>query len=245
MHEMSRLPSPSDRWALFLDLDGTILDLAARPDLVTAPPGLVAILRDIERVLGGALAIVSGRPIVQIDALLAPWRPVAAGEHGAFCRLPSGRVESADPPLLPMEWRKTLAGLAIRYRGVLVEQKESAIAVHYRLAPGTGPDLQAILLDLIGASGEFVLTPADMAYEIRPRGIDKGLALRRLMRVAPLAGRVPVFIGDDVTDEDGMRAAHAMGGLGIQVGACFAEGAAGVRAWLTAVLAQLRAGELR
>ncbi|MCC7049338.1 MAG: trehalose-phosphatase [Alphaproteobacteria bacterium] len=241
--EMNRLPSPSDRWALFLDLDGTLLDLAARPDLVTAPPGLVAILRDIEAALAGALAIVSGRSLDQIDALLAPWRPVAAGEHGAYCRLISGQVESADPPLIPMAWRNALAALGVRFQGVLVEQKASAIAVHYRLAPAAAPALRAIMHDLVCERGDaFVLSAADMAWEIRPRGIDKGMAVRRLMRDPPMAGRVPVFIGDDVTDEDGIRAAHALGGLGIQVGTSFAEGAAGVRAWLSAVRTQLRSG---
>ncbi len=87
---MDGLPPPSRRWALFLDLDGTLIDLAPQPDLVVVPPAVVADLRRIEQALGGALAIVSGRALDQLDPLLAPWRPVAAGEHGAFCRLPAG-----------------------------------------------------------------------------------------------------------------------------------------------------------
>ena len=95
---MDRLPLPSPRWALFLDLDGTLIDLAPRPDMVVVPAGMVAVLQRIEHGLAGALAIVSGRSLGQIDALLAPWVPVAAGEHGAFCRLPSGAVA-------PVAWR--------------------------------------------------------------------------------------------------------------------------------------------
>ena len=165
---MDRLPLPSDRWALFLDLDGTLIDLAARPDLVTVPPGLVTVLQEIEARLTGALAIVSGRSLAQIDALLDPWRPIAAGEHGAFCRLPSGAVVSSDPPAVPISWRNALGGLDVSYPGVFVEQKTSAIAVHYRLAPACEPSLRALMHGLVAErSDEFVLMPAHMAWEIR------------------------------------------------------------------------------
>jgi len=240
---MDLLPPPSDRWALFLDLDGTLIDLAPRPDLVVIPPGLVALLREIEHRLGGALAIVSGRSLGQIQALLAPWRPVMAGEHGAFCRLPSGMVVSPDPPAVPDSWRNVLGELHVTYPGVIVEQKTSAIAVHYRLAPARETVLRALMQALVDARpDEFLLSPAHMAWEIRPRGVHKGTAVRRLMREAPLEGRVPVFIGDDVTDEDGMRAAEALGGCGVHVQRCFPQGASGVRAWLGVVATKLRDG---
>lgn len=243
---MDAIPSPSARWALFLDLDGTLIDLAPRPELVVVPPGLIAMLREVELRLGGALAIVSGRPLAQIEALLAPWRPAAAGEHGAYCRLPTGAVVSPDPPDVPHSWRNTLAGLAVTYSGVIVEQKSSAITVHYRLAPAREPELRAAMEALVATRpDEFLLAPAHMAWEIRPRGIHKGTAVRRLMLEEPLAGRVPVFVGDDVTDEDGMRVAEALGGYGVHVRRCFPEGAAGVRAWLSGVAMQLRDGSGR
>jgi trehalose 6-phosphate phosphatase len=127
-----------------------------------------------------------------------------------------------------------------------VEQKTSAIAVHYRLAPSREPHLRALMQALVEARGdEFLLALAHMAWEIRPRGIHKGTAVRRLMREARMLGRLPVFVGDDVTDEDGMRAAEAMGGHGVHVHRCFPEGAASVRAWLSDVAMQLRDGMTR
>lgn len=243
---MDRLPLPSPRWALFLDLDGTLIDLAPRPDMVVVPAGMVAVLRRIEHGLAGALAIVSGRSLGQIDTLLAPWVPVAAGEHGAFCRLPSGAVVSPDPPTVPISWRNVLGALPVTYPGVLVEQKTSSIAVHYRLAPACEAPLRALMQCLAAEHApKFVVTPAHMAWEIRPRGIHKGTAVHRLMRELPMSGRLPVFLGDDVTDEDGMQAAEAMGGIGVHVARCFPDGAAGVRAWLGAVAASLGAGPAR
>lgn len=243
---MDVIPLPSSRWALFLDLDGTLIDLTPHPELVVVPPGLVALLREIERSLGGALAIVSGRALPQVEALLAPWRPAAAGEHGAFCRLPSGAVVSPDPPRVPDSWRNVLGKLPVSTPGVIVEQKSSAITVHYRLAPAREAELHAQMQGLVATRpDEFLLAPAHMAWEIRPRGIHKGTAVRRLMREEPLAGRVPVFVGDDVTDEDGMRVAEALGGYGVHVRRCFPEGAAGVRAWLSGVAMQLRDGSGR
>jgi len=124
-----------------------------------------------------------------------------------------------------------------------VEQKASAITVQYRLAPAREPMLRGLMQALVAArADEFLLAPAHMAWEIRPRGIHKGTAVRRLMQEAPLAGRLPVFVGDDVTDEDGMRVAEAMGGHGVHVQRCFPQGAAGVRAWLSGVALQLRDG---
>lgn len=241
---MALLPQPGARWALFLDLDGTLVDLAPRPEQVELGPGTLALLREIERRLGGALAIVSGRPLAQIDAVLAPWTPAAAGEHGAFCRLPSGAVVTPDPPAVPAAWRIQAEAWAAAFPGVLVEQKSSAIAVHFRLAPASGPTLRARMASLVAArSDAFVLSPAHMAWEIRPRGVHKGLAVERLMREEPMRGRLPIFVGDDVTDEDGMRAAEAMGGHGVHVHRCFPEGAAGVRAWLSRVAAAFGSGK--
>ncbi len=233
---MDQLPRPGDRWALFLDLDGTLLDLAPRPDLVSVPHGLIDLLQHLTAVLDGAIAVVSGRPLGEVDAILRPWRFTGAGEHGAFCRLPSGAVVSPESPTPPTAWRQTLDRFGADHPGIVVEQKTSAIAVHYRAAPDIEPTLRSLLRSLVAADhAHFALSPAHMCWEIRPRGIHKGAAVRRLMRERPFAGRLPVFVGDDVTDEDGMRAAEALGGAGIDVRERFPTGASGVRAWLAAL----------
>lgn len=234
--DMNLLPEPGERWALFLDVDGTLLDLAPRPDLVRAPAGLPALLERLTRLLDGAVAVVSGRPLHEIDDLLQPWRPTGAGEHGAFCRLPSGAIESPDPPPIPADWRRRVEDFAADHPGMIVEQKASAVSVHYRAIPAVEPKLRQLLQAMIRADiDRFALVSAHMAWELRPRSVDKGAAVRRLMREQPFAGRRPVFVGDDVTDEDGMAAAESLGGIGIHVHERFSEGAAGVRAWLGAL----------
>jgi len=238
------MPRPGDRWALFLDLDGTLLDLAPRPDLVAVPHGLIGLLQRLSSGLDGAIAMVSGRPLREVDAILRPWQFAGAGEHGAFCRLPSGEIVSPEPPPLPVAWRQRLERLGTDHPGIVVEQKASAIAVHYRALPDFEPTLQSLLRSLVAEDhAEFALSPAHMCWEIRPRGIHKGAAVRRLMRVPPFAGRLPVFVGDDVTDEDGMRAAEALGGIGIDVRERFPTGASGVRSWLATLDQHLTAQE--
>jgi trehalose 6-phosphate phosphatase len=241
---MDALPKPGDRWALFLDLDGTLLDLAPRPDLVAVPYGLIALLERLASALQGAVAIVSGRPLAEVDGLLHPLQVAGAGEHGAFCRLPSGDVVSPQPPGVPAAWRARIDAFAAMAKGIVVEQKASAVAVHYRAMPDAEPALLALLKSIVAPEDDsFTLSPAHMCWEIRPRGIDKGTAVRRLMREKPFLGRRPVFVGDDVTDEDGMRAAEALGGIGIDVRERFPTGASGVRAWLATLDQHLAAQE--
>lgn len=239
---MDQFPGPGDRWALFLDLDGTLLDLAPRPDLVSVPVGLVELLGRLTRALDRSIAVVSGRPLRQVDDLLRPWRFSGAGEHGAFCRLPSGEVVSPQPPSPPAAWRAEIERFAAGAPGLVVEQKTAGIAVHYRAVPDLEPLLVRFLRALVASDDEhFALCPAHRCWEIRPRGIHKGAAVRRLMREPPFAGRRPVFVGDDVTDEDGIRAAEMLGGIGIDVRQRFPTGAPGVRAWLAVLERRLSA----
>ncbi len=236
-------PDPDSNWALFFDLDGTLIDLAPRPDMVRMPEMLIDLLKQVQRELQGALAVVSGRPLGQLDALLAPWRPPAAGEHGAQCRLPSG--EMVPPPRLPAvptEWRLAADALASENAGIVVEQKATGIAVHYRQAPGSEGRVRDVLQRLAAQRPrEFTAMPGLMLTEIRPRAVDKGSAVEWLMREKPFAGRTPVFVGDDVTDEDGFRAAEALGGRGLHVHRHFSGGAAQVREWLVEMLQTLQA----
>ena len=236
------LPPPG-RTALLLDLDGTLLDIAPTPDAVVVPPGLADALLRLRGHLGGALAVVTGRPIEQIDALLPGVPYAVAGEHGGAIRhAPDADVVRASLPDPPAAWVLAAARLADAHPGVLLERKQRGFVLHYRAVPALGPLLREAALDLIADGAErFQLMEAAMAWEVRPRGADKGGAVLQVMSLAPFAGRLPVFIGDDVTDEDGIRAARSAGGGGVRLPEVFG-GAAGVRAWLGAAAAALDAG---
>jgi len=226
------LPAPGST-ALLLDLDGTLLDIAPTPDAVRVPDGLADTLQRLRNHLGGALAVVTGRPIEQIDALL-PGIPYAiAGEHGGAIRhAPGDPVVRAVLPDPPVEWVMQAARLVEAHPGTLLEQKQRGFVFHYRSVPEIGPLLREAALALIESEAHrFGLMEASMAWEVRPRGVDKGSAVEALMQDAPFAGRQPVFIGDDVTDEDGMRAAQGLRGTGLRVPDVFG-GPAEVRAWL-------------
>ena len=218
--------------ALFLDFDGTLVEIAPRPDAVQVQPGLPRLLQRLATGLNGALAIVSGRPLRDLDHFLPV--PIAkAGDHGATLRpVPGQPPESPDLPHAPAGWRERAAALVERFPGTLIEDKEHGFVVHYRLAPAAGPVAKTLLDELVAeAPGAFTLLEARMAWEVRPRGASKGTAVRALMERAPFAGRRPVFIGDDVTDEEGMAAAREFGGLGLRLQDAFGEPEA-LREWL-------------
>ena len=236
------LPPPSGA-ALLLDLDGTVLDIAPTPDAVVVPPGLLDALTRLRAHLGGALAVVTGRPVEQIDALLGPVPYAVAGEHGGAIRhAPGAGSVRAALPEPPAEWVASAQRLADAHPGVLLERKKRGFVLHYRLAPHLGPMLHEAALELIRpGAAHFGLMAAHVAWEVRPRGADKGSAVLAVMAQAPFSGRRPLFIGDDVTDEDGIRAAQSLGGAGLRVPEAFGD-AAGVRAWLVASAAVLDAG---
>jgi trehalose 6-phosphate phosphatase len=218
--------------ALLLDLDGTLLDIAPRPDAVIVPPGLLATLGALRVRLGGALAVVSGRPVEQIDALLGDAPYAVAGEHGGAIRhAPGQETERADVPSPPPAWLEEAARLADAHPGVLLEHKAHGFVLHYRAVPELGSQLGEALTSLLAGSDRFVLMPARKAWEVKPQGADKGVAVAKLMERSPFAGRRPVFIGDDVTDQDGIAMAERLGGAGLLVPATFGD-AASVRGWL-------------
>lgn len=230
-----RLPSPRDvlsRFAVFLDFDGTLVDIAAEPRLVVVPDGLGQDLATLADRLGGALAIISGRTIGEIDTFLSPLRLPTAGEHGMAVRpTGAGDVLRGAMPAVPDDWRDAAAAWAGAIPGVIAEQKPAGLVLHYRQAPEAGPHLVTLLQALVADVPAFEVIEASAAWEIRPRGTDKGTALAALMRGARFAGRQPLFIGDDVTDEDGIAVALALGGVGLRVAPTFGD-AAGVRRWL-------------
>ncbi|MDR3524154.1 MAG: trehalose-phosphatase [Acetobacteraceae bacterium] len=220
------------RACLLLDLDGTLIDIAPTPDSVVVPvdlPGVLIALRDR---MAGALAIISGRPISQIDGLLPDVATAVAGEHGYAVRhLRGGAIDCADVVTVPEAFLAEAAAVVARYPGAILERKARGFVLHFRLAPEAGPVFAAALSAMLENWPHHRVASAHMAWEVKPVGIDKGRAVREIMARAPFAGRVPVFIGDDATDEDGMAVARAMGGLGLRVQEHFLD-AAGVRRWL-------------
>jgi trehalose 6-phosphate phosphatase len=241
MTDLDLIRPLSQRSALFLDLDGTLIDIAPRHDEVWVAPELPGVLTRLRDQLGGALAIVSGRPLHDIDALIPIDDLCMAAEHGARLRLPDGTMEEhrADLPGRA-GWIAAIQAALPRWPGAFLEEKTIGLVIHYRQAPTDGAEIEAFMRNLIApAAGKAELLTALMAFEIRPLGVGKGHAVDRLMQLAPFAGRVPVFIGDDVTDEEGMAAAVAHGGAGLHVARNFGGAPANVRAWLAAMADRL------
>jgi len=207
--------------ALFLDVDGTLIDFAATPGEVSVPTDLVEDLDALERRLGGALALVSGRTIADLDQLFRPLSLRASGVHGAEMRYQpfSSFPASQSARVLSMDlWRSLMEALA-EFPRTFAENKRYSFAIHYRAAPDLGPRLQRALRILVATSGESGLEIIDshLAFEIKGANFDKGTAIDRFLARAPFRGRRPIFIGDDWTDEAGFAAAVRAGGLAYSV----------------------------
>jgi trehalose 6-phosphate phosphatase len=228
---MVALP-PIERAALLLDLDGTLLDFAPTPDAVMVPAELPGVLGALRRLFGDAVAVVTGRPVETIDRLLGDAVFAVAGEHGGAVRhAPGAALERPALPAPPVTMIEAAQRLVAGHPGALFEPKARGFALHYRAVPEAGDALRSGLGALIADEAAFELLQGNMIWEVRPRGVHKGTAIAVLMERAPFAGRLPVFLGDDVTDEDGIKVAAAMGGVGLWVPDVFSD-AAGVRAWL-------------
>jgi len=203
--------------ALFLDFDGSLVDLAPQPEAVIVPSGLVGTLGAINTYLGGALALISGRPIEQIDAFLHPLKLPAAGVHGAERRGADGSISLLSThPLQRVE--DAANALAARYPALRVENKRGSVALHYRQAP----ELERLCLETMQAAVDespgLTLLRGKMVAEAKPGGASKGHAIEAFMHEAPFAGRTPVFVGDDLTDEVGFSTVQRLHGLGVKVG---------------------------
>jgi trehalose 6-phosphate phosphatase len=227
-------PELDRKTALFLDLDGTLLEIAATPEAVVVPPGLPPLLSHLHHQLEGALAIVSGRPIRQIDQLLTPFRASAAGEHGVSVRFSDGTLQEMPVGIaVPNDWHAVLGGATERWPGVRLEPKPHGLTMHYRMAPEREAEVWELMRGLVPADHPwFRLIPAREAVEIGLRAASKGQAVERLMRQAAFQGRKPIYVGDDFTDEAGISAARELGGIGLRVGEVFGGDPAHVRAWL-------------
>ena len=214
--------------ALLLDVDGTLIDLGPSPADVYVSSELRDLLARLSKQADGALALVSGRPIADLDRLFAPLALPAIGGHGAETRLPAGKViRGVDP--LPQNMRRQLAGAATPGSGVIVEDKGYSLALHYRNDPKhEGRLREQIAAGRAAFPGEATeVQPGKYMFEIKRPGVNKGAAVRALMTQPPFAGRRPVFIGDDVTDESVFALLPKIDGLGFSVGRQFA-GLAGI-----------------
>ncbi|GCD51467.1 trehalose-phosphatase [Acetobacter pasteurianus] len=227
---------PLNETAFLLDFDGTLVDIAPTPESVVVPNGLLDSLRRLREACGDALAVVSGRPIDQIDHFLGDVPFAVAGEHGVAIRhRPGGPIERAALPALPPEWLAQARDLLATLPGTRLEHKEGGFVLHYRAAPEAAETLRQAADEWVKQSqGAFLLLPAKMAWEIRPAGIDKGYAVSLLMESPPFTGRKPVFVGDDVTDEDAIAAVRRMGGVGLRIPTDFPTPSI-FRAWLASL----------
>lgn len=204
--------------AFFLDVDGTLIDIAERPEAVEVPSDLPDTLTALAQRSNGALALISGRSLASLDQLFGGDRFAAAGVHGAEIRLAAGQP-SDRAPTLDVDLRRALGGAAAEFQGVFAEDKDHAVAIHYRARPEIAPVLKRALTEVVGRRPGVEIMPGHCVFEVRREGIDKGAAVERFMAAPPFAGRRPVFIGDDVTDEAGFRAVARAGGIAVAVGA--------------------------
>jgi len=213
-------PVPQADWALFLDIDGTLIEHADHPEGITIPAYLPDLLSNVQMALNGAVALVSGREIDWMDRRFAPARLAASGQHGAEIRL------APDAPSVPIpipKWRKPLEEALDRelstWPGVFIEHKPLSLAVHYRAVPQFADEIMNKVIELgMGLDDSVEFLKGRFVIEVRQAGRHKGTAVQQFMTTTIFAGRTPLFVGDDVTDEDGFRAARAAGGYAVAVG---------------------------
>lgn len=240
---MPKLPdiTTGDSPALFLDFDGTLVEIVAHPDLTRVSPQLVDMLDRIFKRLEGALAIVTGRPLSDLDKLLAPLILPAAGIHGIEHRDGTGRVESRWQTAIPDAVRVRIKTLAASDSRLILEDKGFSLGLHYRQAPELETTIRSTFANISATLGpKFSVQNGKMVLELRPVGIDKGSAIEKFMSEAPFSGRHAIFIGDDRTDEDAFAVVNRLHGTAVRVGETDPESAAkftlnaveDVHAWL-------------
>lgn len=216
----ARYPTLSGgQYAFFFDVDGTLAAIQSRPEAVFIPEQVIAQLQQLSALSQGALALVSGRPIEQLDALAAPWSGPAAGVHGAERRDAEGNLQRISLPVeVEQSLRTELQDAMASWPGTQLEVKGMAFALHYRQAMQHEQDVMRLAEQSVKRFPGLALQPGKCVVEIKPAGIDKGAAISDFMQQPPFAGRTPVFIGDDLTDEKGFLAVNARQGVSIKVG---------------------------
>ncbi|MBI3526187.1 MAG: trehalose-phosphatase [Betaproteobacteria bacterium] len=213
-------PAPCVDWAYFLDVDGTLIDIADTPDAVQVDTALLDLIGRMHRSSGGAVALVSGRSLSDLESLLGMPRLPMAGQHGLERRDAAGRLWiHAAPPAVKCALKEALMPVLARHPGLLLEDKGLTLALHYRLAPHLAAyahRLMARLLEQAGAGLE--IQRGKRVVEVKPAGIDKGTAVAEYLAESPFMGRRPVFIGDDLNDEHGFAEVNKLDGISIKVG---------------------------
>lgn len=239
---------------MFLDVDGTLAPIATTPQAAHVEPALLPLLERLQRLCAGALALVSGRCLVDIDTLFSPLTLPAAGVHGLERRRADGVVVAIDTPKDALDAiRPVLAAFAAARSGLLLEDKGKSLALHYRLAPRYGAAVYRLASHLAAQTAQLRLINGRKVVEFVPHSADKGRAIAAFLGESPFAGRRPIFAGDDTTDEDGFKAVNQMGGLSIKVAAderrarspsaarYRVRSVAALHLWLGAVAARLEA----
>ena len=245
------MPSFGEDWAFFLDIDGTLLEFAPNPQDVQVDAGLRELIGRLRSLTGGAVAVVSGRSVADVDRLFAPLVLPAAGLHGIERRSAAGTFRDASHARAAIgSIADKVADIAGSFRGLGFEDKGLALALHYRRAPHLRSLAEREMRAISDSLGpEFELQMGKFVVEIRPSGRDKGHAIAEFAGEPPFAGRVPVFIGDDLSDETGFEVVNRLGGHSVKVGAGISRArwrlfdAAAVRRWLSACVEHGRRGE--
>lgn len=237
-------PSPSIDWAYFLDVDGTLIDIAESPDAIQVEAALLELITRLHRASGGAVALVSGRALSDLDRRLGALRVPLAGQHGLERRDAAGRLWiHAAPPAAKCSLIEALTPVIARNPGLLLEDKGLTLALHYRRAPHLADYAQRLMEHLAHSAGAGLeVQHGKCVAEVKPAGIDKGTAVTEYLAESPFIGRRPVFIGDDLNDEHAFIEVNKVNGISIKVGEGFSEArfwlrdVAAVRRWLATAL---------
>lgn len=214
------LPEYARGWSFFLDIDGTLLDHAPTPGSVAADTRTRGLVEKLGKLTGGAVALISGRGGKDIQRLFDPLKIALAGQHGVERRDLNGRLHMHDVPAEGLrDAARRLLEMEQRHPGLVFEDKGLNLAMHYRLAPALGTEVERVMRGMAHELGpQFEMQGGKMLWEIKPSGRDKGTAIAEFVAEAPFAGLMPVFIGDDVTDETAFAMVNALGGVTIKVG---------------------------
>ena len=234
--------------ALFLDVDGTLVEIKERPEDVYADRELITLLDELLALFDGALALVSGRSISDIDRIFGGVVFPAVGAHGAELRQSKTTASAKAPEPLPDQVLERLTVFAEQNDGIQLEHKKGGVSLHYRRAPDLLPQCRLLVGELMSAlETKFRLIEGKMVFEIAPRQHNKGEAIRQLLSTEKFKHRAPVFVGDDVTDEDGFLVVNSLNGQSVRVGhdapteARYAlDDVADVRDWLKSIVAANR-----
>ncbi len=237
-------PAACAHWAYFMDIDGTLIDIAESPDAICIDHALLGLIACLHRACDGAVALISGRSLADIERRLGGVRIPVAGQHGLERRDADGRLYSHPAkPEAKRHIHEKLENILTAHPGLLLEDKGLTLALHYRRAPELASYVHRTMSRLIAETNAgLCLQRGKCVVEVKPVGFDKGTVIGEFMAEPPFAGRRPVFIGDDVTDEFGFAAVNRLDGVSVKVGAGPTEArwqlpdVAAVRTWLGKVL---------